>query len=72
MCIIEEPVQDGVAEGGVSDEVVPVLDGELASEDGATPGRTVVEDFEVMGNSALRELTADRFDNSLVEKGDWR
>ena len=33
---VEEPVQDGVAEGGVTDEVVPVLDGELAGEDGAT------------------------------------
>ncbi len=35
--IVEESVENRVAEGRVSDEVVPVLDGDLAGEDGATP-----------------------------------
>lgn len=36
----------GVSEGGIAADVVPVLDGELAGEDGSTAGVTVVEDFE--------------------------
>ena len=46
MGIVQETVEDGVAEGRVTDEVVPVLDGELAGEDGATASVAVVEDFE--------------------------
>ena len=46
VCIVEEPVEDRVAEGRVSDEIVPVLDVDLAGEDGATPSIAIVEDFE--------------------------
>ena len=46
MCIVEEPVEDRVAEGRVSDEIVPVLHGDFAGEDGATPSIAIVEDFE--------------------------
>ena len=41
-----EPVEDGVAEGRVSDEILSVLDGELAGEEGATESVAVVTDFE--------------------------
>ena len=44
--IIEETVEDGVAEGGIADDIVPVLDGDLAGEQRATAGIAVVEDFE--------------------------
>ena len=46
MGIVEEPVKDGVAEGGVADDIVPVVDGDLAGEQGAAAGVAVVEDFE--------------------------
>lgn len=29
---VEESVEDGVAEGGITDDVVPVVDGALAGE----------------------------------------
>ena len=32
VCVVEEAVEDGVAEGGIADDVVPVLDGDLAGE----------------------------------------
>ena len=46
MCVIEETVEDGVAEGGIADDIVPVLDRDLAGEQRATAGVAVVEDFE--------------------------
>ncbi len=46
MRIIEETVEDGVAEGGIADDIVPVFDGDLAGEQRATAGIAVVEDFE--------------------------
>ena len=47
----EESVQDGVAEGGIADDIVPVFDGHLAGEQGATAGIAVVEDFEEVVSS---------------------
>ena len=38
-----EAVEDGVAEGGIAADIVPVLDGDLAGEQGATAGVAVVE-----------------------------
>jgi len=32
--VVNEAVQDGVAEGGVSDNFVPMFDGDLAGDDG--------------------------------------
>ena len=46
MGVVDESVKDGVPEGGVSDDVVPVLDGELGGKDGSAAGVAVVEDFE--------------------------
>ena len=46
MGIVEETVEDGVAEGGIADDIVPVLDGNLAGEQRARAGMAVVEDFE--------------------------
>ena len=42
----EEAVEDGVSEGGVADDIVPVFDGELAGQDGSAPCIAIVEDFE--------------------------
>ena len=51
MSVVEEPVKDGVAEGGVADDVVPVVDGDLAGEERAATGVAVVEDFEEVVSS---------------------
>ena len=44
--IVQEPVEDRVAEGRVSDEVVPVLDGDRARQDGTAPSIVAVDDCE--------------------------
>ena len=46
MDIVEETVEDSVAEGGVSDDIVPVFDGNLAGQQGAAPVVAVAEDVE--------------------------
>jgi hypothetical protein len=44
--VVEDPVEDGVSEGGLADDGVPVLDGELGGEDGSSAGVAIVEDLE--------------------------
>ena len=41
-----QPVQDGVGDGGVADPGMPVLDGQLAGDDGGLAGRPVVDDLQ--------------------------
>ena len=41
MGVVKEPVEDGVAEGGVTDDIVPVVDGDLAGEQRAAAGVAV-------------------------------
>ena len=56
MCVIEERVEDGGAEGGIADDIVPVLDGDLAGEQRATAGIAVIEDEQPRPCEPLDEL----------------
>ena len=55
MCVVEQTVEDGVAEGGIADDIVPVFDGYLAGEERAAAGVAVVEDLEEVVPSLARE-----------------
>ena len=44
--IVNEAVQDGVAEGGVTDDVVPMFDGDLAGDDGRGATVAIIEDLQ--------------------------
>ena len=46
VCVVYEPIEDGVPEGGLADEVVPVLEWELAGDTGGAAAVTIFEDFE--------------------------
>ena len=52
---VEEAVEDGVAEGGIADDLVPVLDGDLADQQRAGAGVAVVEDFQKVVSPPARE-----------------
>jgi hypothetical protein len=43
---VDEPVQDGVGQGGVADGGMPVLDGKLAGHDGRACPVAVVEHLQ--------------------------
>lgn len=44
--VMDEAIKDGVGEGGVPDSLVPVLDRQLAGDDGGAAAVAVFEDFE--------------------------
>ena len=43
---MDEAVEDGVTEGGIADDIMPVFDGQLAGDEGGATTVAVVEDFE--------------------------
>ncbi len=53
--MVYEPVEDRVAEGGIADDVVPVLDGELAGDEGGSTRVAVLKDFEQISTFDLIE-----------------
>ena len=46
MSVVDEAVEDRVGEGGVTDGFVPVLEGELAGDQGGLPTRPVLDDLK--------------------------
>jgi hypothetical protein len=44
--VVYEPVEDGVGEGGVADDLVSVLDGYLAGNQGRTVAGAVIEQLQ--------------------------
>ena len=47
VCVVNEAIQDGVAEGWVADNVVPMFDGDLAGDDGGGATVAIIEDQEL-------------------------
>ena len=46
MSVVDEAVQDGVSQGGISNGFMPVLNRELARDDGRTTAVAIFEDFQ--------------------------
>lgn len=44
--VVDQAVENGVGEGRICDRLVPVLDGQLAGDDGGAAAVTILEDFE--------------------------
>ena len=44
--VVNEAIQDGVAEGGVADNVVPMFDGDLAGDDGGGATVAIIKDLQ--------------------------
>ena len=44
--VVNEAIQDRVAEGGVADDVVPVFDGDLAGNDGRGATVAIIKDLQ--------------------------
>src|SRR5258708_38574263 len=44
--VVNEAVQDGVAQGGVADDIVPMFDGDLAGDDGRGATVAIIEDLQ--------------------------
>src|SRR5258708_6493462 len=44
--VVNKAIQDGVAEGGVADNFVPMLDGDLAGDDGRGATVAIIKDLQ--------------------------
>ena len=44
--VVNEAIQDSVAEGGVADNFVPMFDGDLAGDDGRCATVAIIEDLQ--------------------------
>jgi len=55
MGMMDEPIEDGIAEGGVADNVMPVIDRELTGDEGGTSAVAVLEHFEEISAFGLVE-----------------
>src|SRR5436190_23436455 len=44
--IVHEPIEDGVGDGGIADDLVPVLDRKLAGDDGRAAPVPVLHDLQ--------------------------
>ena len=43
---MDEPIEDGVRDGGVGDDLVPIFDRHLAGDDGRSALVAIIDDFE--------------------------
>ena len=50
---MHEPVEDRIPEGGVADHLVPVLDGELARDEGGAPPGALLDEFQQIAPFAV-------------------
>src|SRR5260370_8213909 len=44
--VVDEAIEDGVGDGGISDDFVPAIDGQLAGDDDRTGLISVLDDLE--------------------------
>lgn len=52
---MDEPIQDGIAKRGVADELVPVVDGDLAGDEGRAATAAIFDDLEEIAALAIAE-----------------
>lgn len=60
---MDEAVEDGVGVGWIADHRVPVLDGELAGDDGGAPPVAFLEDLQ----EVVSGLCVERLEAPIVE-----
>jgi hypothetical protein len=53
--VVDEAVEDGVGEGGVAEDVVPVVEGELAGDERGAFAVAIVEHFEEVATLGIGE-----------------
>src|SRR5207245_10011572 len=64
----DQAVQDGVGVGGVADQRVPLIDRELAGDDGGAAAVAVLEDLqEVVAGCGVERLEAPVVENEEID-----
>ncbi len=55
MGVVDETVDDGISKCGVTDELVPVLHGQLARDERRAPAGSILDDFQEISPLAIGE-----------------
>ena len=55
MCVVHQPIQDAVGDGGIADLLMPVSQRDLTGEDGGTSRVPVVADFQKIPAFAISQ-----------------
>ena len=50
---MDQPVEDGIGESGIPDDFVPVLQGELAGDEGSSPAGAVLDNLQEIAAFSL-------------------
>jgi hypothetical protein len=54
---VDDAIEDGVGVSGIADQLVPLIDGDLAGDDGRAAAVALLEDFEeVMASGGVERL----------------
>jgi len=65
---MDQAVEDGVGVGGVADQSVPLIDGELAGDDGGAAAVAVLEDLqEVVAGRRVERLKAPVVEDEQID-----
>src|SRR5262245_20451492 len=74
MGVVEEAVADGIGEGGIADEGVPLSDGQLAGQDGGAGAMPIIEQFEevptILRGESIEPPVVDEQDVNAGELGE--
>ena len=70
---VDDAVEDGVGQGGIADDLVPMLDRHLAGDDEGSPATSVLGDFEeippVLRQQGLRSKIVENQYIDLRQRG---
>ena len=53
--IVNQPIHNGIGDGGVPDMIMPIFNRELTGDQGGTRPVTVLDDFEQVSSFCIRE-----------------
>lgn len=61
--VMDDAIQDGIGQGGIAEVAMPLLDRELAGDDGAATLEAVIDDFQQIALAGVGE----RDESEVVE-----
>ena len=69
--VVDEAIEDCVGDGGISDNFVPAIDGQLAGDDDRTSFISVLDDLEqIAALIGVERLRSPVIKNEQIETGD--
>jgi cold shock protein len=61
VCVVDDAVEDGIGVGGIADQLVPFVDGDLAGDDRRSAAVAIFEDLkEVMARGTVKWFNSQK------------